>query len=59
MENEIMSKLKIIKNAKPIKFGSQVRMNIDELDRGTIPGIPQKKRAEDREAKSKEAEIQE
>ncbi len=54
-----MSNLKIIKNVKPIKFGSQVRMNIDELDRGTIPGIPQKKRAEDRKTKSKEAEIQE
>ena len=54
-----MSKLKIIRGVKPIKFGSQVRMNIDELDRGTIPGIPEKKRSEDRETKSKKAEIQE
>lgn len=64
----------IIKNTKPIKFGSQVsifemllkplkgyqlRMMIDELDRGTIPGIPQEERAEGRETKSKKAEIQE
>jgi len=51
--------LKVVKDAKPIKFGSQVKVNIDELDRGTIPGIPEKKRSEDRETKSKKAEIQE
>lgn len=54
-----MSNLKIIKNVKPIKFGSQVKVNIDELDRGTVPGIPEKERAGDRETKSKKAEIQE
>ncbi|WP_242951506.1 hypothetical protein [Clostridium kluyveri] len=54
-----MSKLKIIRGAKPIKFGNQIGMKMDELDRGTIPGIPQKERSEGRETKSKEAEIQE
>ena len=53
-----MNKSKIIKNAEPIKFGNQIGMKMDELDRGTVPGIPEKERAGDRETKSKKAEIQ-
>ncbi|WP_368491305.1 hypothetical protein [Clostridium sp. BJN0013] len=53
------SKLIIIENVRPIKFGNQIGMKMDELDRGTIPGISQKERAEGRETKSKKAEIQE
>ncbi|MFL0198404.1 hypothetical protein ACJDU8_22970 [Clostridium sp. WILCCON 0269] len=66
-------KLRIIKNAKPIKFGKQVsifdirflkslegyqlRMMIDELDTGTIRAISKKERTESRKGKSKKSEI--
>ncbi|CAB1242472.1 conserved hypothetical protein [Clostridiaceae bacterium BL-3] len=47
----MMSKSKIVKNSKPIKFGSQIGMVIDELDRGRVRSVSQKEGSESREAK--------
>ncbi len=55
----MMSKSKIVKNSKPIKFGSQIGMVIDELDGGGISSVSQKEGPEDRKAQGKSSEIQE
>lgn len=54
-----MNKPEIIKNAKPIKFGNQIGMMIDELDPGAIRSLSEKERAGNRKAKGKGSEIQE
>lgn len=54
-----MDEPRIIKNTKPIKFGGQIGMVIDELDRGGISRISQKEGSEDRKAQGKSSEIQE
>lgn len=53
-----MNKPEIIKNAKPIKFGRQIGMMIDELDPGAIRSLSEKEGTEARKAKGKGSEIQ-
>jgi hypothetical protein len=54
-----MDKSKIIKSAKQIKFGSQIGMVMDELDRGRVRSVSQKEGSESREAKGKGSKVQE
>ncbi|WP_243121133.1 hypothetical protein [Clostridium autoethanogenum] len=53
-----MNKSVIIKNTKPIKFGNQIGMMIDELDTGSVRSISEKEGTEARKAKGKGSEIQ-
>ena len=53
-----MNKPVIIKNTKPIKFGDQIGMMIDELDPGAVRSIPEKEGTGSRKTKRKGSEIQ-